>query len=375
MIRTNGVDPDPRVEKEVNALIKNRKHTVTILAWSRDDNVDSISSLELENGQARIIRYGIPSVWGGGMKKNLLPLCRFSLKVHRWLGRNKRDYDCIHCCDLPTAVMAFPYIKYKKFVYDIYDYFSDTANAPKIVLNYARKKETYMIEHADATIICSEQRKKQIGEADPKKLFVIHNSPDSSLLEKAIQTKKQIIKSRSNKPKLVYVGNLVSDRFISEIIEIIAKRDDIELHIGGVGVLVEEVHRASIEYENIYYYGKLPYSDVIALENDCDIFLALYDPSVVNNQYAAPNKFYEALLVGKPLVMINHTGVDSLVSEYKIGAIAKSSSKESIEEAIDEILAEKTKWKNLQHRMRNIYNDKYSWKVMEERLCRLYEEI
>ena len=375
MIRTNGVNPDPRVEKEVNSIIKNGDHTVTVLAWDRDNDKDSKDYLYLSNGQAKIVRFGIPSEWGGGFKKNLAPLIKFSIKVHLWLKENENLYECIHACDLPTAMMATPYIKRKKFVYDIFDYFPDTAHAPRLVLNYARKKEKQMIEMADATIICSEQRKKQIGNAKPKNLIVIHNSPDSRLLNDIDATNRTIIKSNRKATKIVYVGNLIRERYIDVIAEVIADMKGIEFHVGGIGPLDEFLLTMSKEHDNIYYYGRMQYIDVISLEKQCDILLALYDPSVPNNNYAAPNKFYEALLVGKPLIMIKNTGMDKLVEIEKLGCVAPKPDKKSLEDAI---LQAEHLIKNDSHiseRMKTVYANQFSWNIMEERLRDLYANI
>ena len=50
-------------------------------------------------------------------------------------------------------------------------------------------------------------------------------------------------------------------------------------------------------------YGKLQYSQTLALESQCDIRVATYDPSIRNHKYSAPNKFYESLMLGKPIIM------------------------------------------------------------------------
>ena len=60
--------------------------------------------------------------------------------------------------------------------------------------------------------------------------------------------------------------------------------------------------------ENIFYYGRIPYDRTIALEKECDVMCAIYDPKVPNHYYAAPNKFYEALMLGMPLIMAKGTG-------------------------------------------------------------------
>ena len=373
IIRTNAVNPDPRVEKEANSLLKSGVHSVTILAWDRDNNSDSDSCLNLPNGSARIIRFGIISSWGGGIKKNLIPLLKFSLKVRKWLKKHHSEFDCFHCCDLPTAMMCGRFLKKKKFVYDIFDYFADTAHAPKIVLNYARKKEKKMIELADYTIICSEQRIKQLGDARPKRLVVIHNSPDESILN--FESPLPMIKSSSSLTRLVYVGNLIEERFIKEAISVVENHPDLELHIGGAGTLTQYVEKASQENRNIYYYGKLSYDKVLSLEKECDVMIALYDPSIRNNTFAAPNKFYESLLVGRPIVMIENTGVDQLINEWQIGAVSRTIDDANLYEAI---IKAKKLLKNdpdYEKRARLLYKNMFSWSKMEERLLKIYEAI
>lgn len=46
MIRSQPVNPDVRIEKEANALVKNG-HNVSILAWDRDG---SCSQMEIKSG-------------------------------------------------------------------------------------------------------------------------------------------------------------------------------------------------------------------------------------------------------------------------------------------------------------------------------------
>lgn len=52
---------------------------------------------------------------------------------------------------------------------------------------------------------------------------------------------------------------------------------------------------------------------------------AIYDPKVPNHRYAAPNKFYEALMLGKPIVMAKNTGFDEIIEENNIGCLIEYS--------------------------------------------------
>ena len=178
-LRSNPVDPDSRVEKEVNSLLK-AGHSLTIIAWDRNAKYSlKRSRLILENGEADIIRFGIPATYGGGIKKNLLPLLKFQLSIYRWLKDNLDSYDVIHSCDFDTAFasskIAFKYKK--KFVYDIFDYYVDAFRVPRILKHFIVKKDHKIINRADAVIICTEKRREQIKRSNPKRLFVVHNTP------------------------------------------------------------------------------------------------------------------------------------------------------------------------------------------------------
>lgn len=374
MLRTNKVDPDPRVEKEVNTLICNEKLNIEVLAWDRTDNYAyKKDNLELDNGDAVIHRIGIQAGWGVGIKKNAIAFVKYTLKTFVWLVRNSKSYDIIHACDLQTVIPALiPIIIFKKkLVYDIYDYFSDTAHGNGIVLKLANKFETAVINHATATILCSERREEQIKPAKPKKMAIIHNAPSVNQIK---VSDKNICLTRTESIKLVYIGNLVEDRCIRELIEVARQCPSIELHIGGMGHLTDFVKEASEGISNVYFYGKMAYTDVLALEKVCDIMVAFYDQAVPNHKYAAPNKFYEAIALGKPLVMFHNTGVDDIIDKYDLG-ITVEQSVPSMIEGICALIARRDEWVCMGKRARCVFKELYSWEIMEYRLNQLYEGI
>ena len=47
----------------------------------------------------------------------------------------------------------------------------------------------------------------------------------------------------------------------------------------------------------------MSHSDAMARMEASDAVALLYDPSVVANRYAAPNKFYEAMMIGRPVAL------------------------------------------------------------------------
>ena len=172
----------------------------------------------------------------------------------------------------------------------------------------------------------------------------------------------------------VYFGILSASRLIKEMIEVVSENKEYELHIGGFGVLEDYVKEAAEKNENIIFYGTVPYQKVLEVESESDILTAIYDPAVKNHFYAAPNKFYESLMLGKPVIMAKNTGMSEIVEEHDIGATIDFS-KEGIENGLIELTKKKLRWPQMSSRMKKLYSEEYSWDEMERRLIRAYQEL
>ncbi|MFE4350595.1 glycosyltransferase [Peribacillus butanolivorans] len=373
-IRSNPVMPDPRVEKEVNTLI-GLGYEVKVLAWNRltkNEKINKHGELNLNNGSVPIRWFNIKASFGGGMK-NLFALFTFLLFELGWLLKHRKEYDVIHACDFDTVIPAFICSKLfgKKYIYDIFDYYIDAYSVPSYLKPIIEKIDIFMIDSADAVIIVNEIRFNQIKKSNPKNIYVIHNSPDITeyhLGEINIQN------VNSNKPRFVYVGILSDGRMLEEIVEVFETKKEWELHIGGFGELEGYVKEKSNENSNIFFYGKIPYSSTLKLEAESDVLFAVYDPIVPNHKYSSPNKFYEALILGKPIIVAEGTGIDKIVVEHKVGK-AIAFNKQAFMNACHEIINIKKNNIETSNVMQEIFKEKYSWSIMEKRLKKLYNEL
>ena len=354
-LRSNPVNPDSRVEKEVYSLKKNN-YNVMIIGWDRDDNYKVKKEILNVSGQKiDILRIGIKASFGEG-KKNLLPFLKFQIFLLKWLIINRKHYEIVHSCDFDTAFTAnFSRIfTKKKLVFDIFDYLStDANNLPKKIL---KKMEDNIINKATAVIICTENRKKQIIGTKPRNLTIIHNTPHIEI--KNINNSCLVINDKKDLIKIAYVGILQDYRLLIEMTEVVSKNSNFELHIGGFGKYHNYMKNMSDKYDNIYYYGKLSYEQTLALENQCDIMLAIYDPNIGNHLYAAPNKFYEGLMLGKPLIMVKNTGMSDIVEKNHIGICIDYSSN-SFEKGLNQLVKMKNEWSNMSNKMKEIYRQNF----------------
>ena len=102
--------------------------------------------------------------------------------------------------------------------------------------------------------------------------------------------------------------------------------------------------------------------------------IALYDPDCPNHKYAAPNKFYEALMLGKPLITTKGIGIDEIIESQSFG-VATHYSKEGLSKGIDAVLEMLRKREVDRSKMKRTFEVKYSWNRMADRLLLIYAAL
>ena len=367
-IRSTSIINDSRATKEITSLTNNG-FKVCVLGWDRTHVIKNYNKLEISNKKIENMFFKFRCNYGESFK-NALGLFLFQLWLFFKLIRNNKKYVCIHACDFDCGYISYiiSNMYEKKLVYDIYDYYSDSRTMSSKMEKIVNKLENNIIDFADVSIVCGEWRKGQIKKSNPKKLIVIHNSPEIKNIEK-----KEIIESKSKKLKVVYVGILQDHRLLLEILDEMKKSKEYEFHIGGFGKYEAEFKNASNEFNNIYFYGSLKYNDVLNLEKDCDILFATYDPKIKNHKYSAPNKIYEAMALGKPIIVCKNTGIDQLIVDNNIGVAINYDSKEFIK-AIKKY-DKKENLKEVEKISKKLYSNKYSWNSMEKVLINEYKKL
>lgn len=366
--RSNSMVSDSRVQKEIQALA-DAGYSVLGVGWDREKSESAVYYFNYANKNIPIYEIPIYSEFGKGFKKNLLPLIKFQFSLFFTLVKHKNEIDIVHACDFDTSLTSYVFCKLyrKKLVYDIFDYYVDAFSVPKSLVKLIKKIDDSIINKSDAVIICTDERREQIYGTVPKKLYVVQNSPEQESFVGLEQSAK------NSRVRIGYFGILNHGRLIKELVDIVSENENLELYIGGFGLLEEYIK--SNQSDRVVFWGKIPYSDVLRLESCCDILTALYDPKIPNHKYAAPNKFYESIMLGKPVIMCVNTGMSDVVKSYDIGYVIDRFDKGSLLEGIFSLIAKKDQWNGMAIKQRDLYKKYYSWDASKKQLLQLYEAI
>ena len=319
LIRCNDIISDSRTMKYVSFY--DRHHLdYKIIAWDRLGTSEKLPHTVYCPARSRYNQGGMAAVvdrikWMWFVLKTLFSL-RGDLKIH--------------ACDLDAAFPAVIYktlTRRKTFVlFDVFDWISDTLyNQGKIVSAAFRFMELVSTRKADHVIICEPERRKQIPYDIEGRYSVLQNIP--SFTTGGFLHFDKNIRFDNGKITLCYVGGFYHGRCLIELIEG-AVRGVYNLNIAGYGdrTITEELERHT-DSAYIRYYGKVSQADGLNIMYNSDIIYAMYSKHNPNHIYAAPNKYYETMFVGKAIITTKGIIVAGKVEADKIGY--------SIEESLD----------------------------------------
>jgi len=356
IVRSNSIKYDPRVQKIIGSLQK--KYKTLVLGWNRE----GISNNEMENSDTNLELYNLRAPLG---KKSLiayLPL--FWFWIFFKLVRHKPKI--VHACDFDTVIPCYIYkgIFRKKLIFDVFDryafaYISEKNKILYLIVNSL--EETYASK-ADVLVTVGKNILDTFKQS-PKKHVIIRNCPQDVQISKKNQN--------SNKLTLVYTGAIVKQRGLEKIVDAIKELDSVELHVAG-RVLDKKLLDQILQHSNVKYKGLLQPADALTLEGNSDVIVVLYDQNVAINRVANPNKTFEAMMFGLP-VITNVT--PELIKETECGVLVDYNDLKQIRSEVIKLRDNLELRQKLGTNGRKAFEQKYNWGNMEKELYVIYQNL
>ena len=158
------------------------------------------------------------------------------------------------------------------------------------------------------------------------------------------------------------------------MIAAIQKVDNAVLAIVGDGDVVPELkQKVAIEKweDKVLFFGKRPYAELMNFTALSDVGVSLDKNTNVNYQFSLPNKIFDYIHAGIPLLVSNLKEVAAIVRDYEVGMVTDSHEIDEIAEKLNTLFQDE----NLQSKYRE--NTKkaakeLNWKKETEVLDQVY---
>jgi len=373
MLLTNAYDPDPRVRQEALALIE-MGYRVRLLAWDRDlrsPKFECVEGVDVE-------RVHLRSIHGRGNAQVFF----YALLYLKMLWRGWRiPFDVIHCHDLDTLPIGFLLGKFKRkpIIYDAHESFPDMldGNVYPVVQNALFRLETFLIRRIDLLITVGEKLRRFFFARGADNSVVVGNWKRLEDFSRSTEQNAEV-RRRLGIPGqamvVLCITQLFKDRKIAELLDALDECRDVYLIIGGKGILGDLVQKRAATNPHIIYVRFVPAAEIPAYTCAADVVYYGFDPENPNARFSAPNKLYEALAAGKPLITGNFGEIGEVVSSASCGIVLDRYGAKEIRAALER-LQEAQLRSRLTENARCCGRTGMNWQKGKETLSRAYSAI
>jgi glycosyltransferase involved in cell wall biosynthesis len=285
--------------------------------------------------------------------------------------------------DLDTLLPNFLLSKIKRsvLIYDSHEYFTEV---PELI---GRKRiraiwlriESYILPKLKTMFTVNETLAKIYSEKYHIPVDAIRNVPklhkNETHSEEIHVRKKYGISSSDH--LILYQGAVNKDRGLEELLNAFTfLPSNFHLLIIGTG----DVHQALVEktktlkLNQIHFTGQIPFSGLSAYTCQADLGVSLEKSTNLNYRYALPNKVFDYLASGVPILVSPLTELCAILDKHDVGNLLPSHEPKVIAETIESIFTNQnqlTIWKENTRKA----SEEYCWEKEEKKLVARLLEI
>ncbi|MBI5511320.1 MAG: glycosyltransferase [Deltaproteobacteria bacterium] len=112
----------------------------------------------------------------------------------------------------------------------------------------------------------------------------------------------------------------------------------------------------------------VPYPRLLAVLADDDLCVLSYPDNCLNNRVSLPNKLFEGLMAGLPLLVPQRPELARLVREHGVGVVLDDESPRGIAAQIDAIASDPAGWRRMHDNALAAARDRFNWELEEPKL-------
>lgn len=285
--------------------------------------------------------------------------------------------DVYHCHDLNTLKIGAVCKRRTgaRLVYDSHELQTERSRMTPRARDRAVRREGKLLPEADALIMASppwiEWNRRLYGSV-PEPAVAVLNTPDLIDVEPlSLHADLDIPESR---PLLVYQGSIQEYRGLEPAIDAVEMLVDVVLVIIGYGY-----HRPALEADvarrglgdKVRFFGPIPNDVLLRYTASGDIGLCNIVGTSVSYDTSLPNKLFEYMMAGIPVIGSNSPEIGRVVAETGVGLTCPPDDPEAIAAAAKRILADPQPFVAAMDAARRRYN----WQVEEKKLLEVYEAL
>ena len=308
---------------------------------------------------------------------NYLKLFEFIIKS--FLKSRHYRPQIIHANDLKGLLIAALIKKWfhkeAKIVYDAHEYETEVNGLKGFQKKIYKLLERRLIKQVTRMITVSDTiAQEYVRLYGLEKPEVLLNVPKVTFKgDSKFDLFREKFKIRTDQRIFLYQGYLMPGRGIEILLESFKGLEDDKdvIVFMGKGSLTDLI-KSYQKTGSVFFHEFVNPSQYLHYTSSADVGISFIEDISLSDRYCLPNKLFEYMFCGLPVVCSNLPEMRKLVEEHSIGIVAKNNSITGFKEAFNDLNK-----KGLDFFKENIprASSLHSWSNQEEKLIRLYDQL
>ena len=303
-----------------------------------------------------------------------------------WLASTSGKHDVVLATSTPLTVgipgwMASK-IRRTPFVFEVRDLWPEAAiqmgaiRRDSFLGKAAKRLERFLYRSADAVIALSPGMAAGVlaEGVDPARVHMVPNCSDTDLFSPGPKDAELVERwDLAGKFVVAYAGAIGPsndvDGQVPEAARLLSERgrDEIVFVIAGDGKCLPRLEELTRGYGNVKLVGSLPKAEIPRLTRTADVVMVLFAdrPILATN---SPNKFFDALAAGRPVIVNSPGWTRDLVTEHECGAYVPPGDARALADAIERLADDASQRERMRTNARRLAEQRFARDLLSQQV-------
>lgn len=282
-----------------------------------------------------------------------------------------RKSTLVYANDLDTLLPNFLISKIKgnPIIYDSHELFCEV---PELLAHPRKRKtwkrlERWIFPKLDTVITVNQSIANIYGHEYQKKLKVVRNIPLLRPVTDSI-SKEELGLPLDKKIIILQGAGINMQRGSEEAVEAMQYVENAVLLIVGSGDVIDQLKEMRIELgleDKVIITGKVPYEKLAQYTQNADLGLSLDKDTNLNYRFSLPNKIFDYIHAGVPVLVSDLVEISRLVKNYQIGSILDSHDPQHIAQHINQLFSNPKKYDSWKRNLKRAQKE-LTWEAEEK---------
>ena len=266
-----------------------------------------------------------------------------------------------------------------RLVYDSHELYSEQEFSDSEKRRWAEIEAKY-IGACDVVITVNQsiatELEQRYGVSDVK---VIYNAERTHQAPAVSRRLHEVFGLSADKKIVLLQGGLSAGRNLEILVDAMrcVQNSSVVLVVIGDGLLLYSLQKMVQQEgltERVYFHAAVPQNELLALTAAADAGVIPYQATCLNNHYCTPNKLFEFIAAGLPILATDLPEIRRLVEGQQIGLVGDTGSPRKLAALMDDFFSDKKRfilWKSQVSVARQLI----CWEKEEKKLVEIYEAL